>query len=226
MGLNNGKSKTYLKISDGKVSIKVNEGSEGAIKCTNKDGSKVWYEKRHSSISGRIVGIHKRDHDFGSDLCINIEDGGERFELQMPWSSSYATGFFCSMPNIDFDSRLVINPWMKIVEDKKKTALYIKKEGEEESVKWFWTRESPGDCPPMVQIMVKGVLTWDDSARQVFFAKYLKEFILPKLQSGPPSSGGVPFPDAEVEQTKAIVVDETTVADGDLPFNQGFTVIP
>lgn len=182
MGLNQGggSSKTYLKITDGKIAKKVSEGDAGAIKCTNKDGTRVWYENHFGSISGYITNIYKRDGQYGSDLCIEISDD-ENYELQIGWTSKYSTGFLLAMPNIDFNEKVVFNPWMKVVNDQKRTALYINKEGSKESYKWFWTKEEPKDCPPMVQIKVKGELVWDDSDKMEYLEKYLNENIVPKL---------------------------------------------
>jgi len=179
MGFNtSGGSKTYLNISDGKISVKVPEGSENAIKCSNKDQTKTWWERRYPSFTGKITGIKKRIPDnptFGAQLCIEIEDNFESYELQMPWSSGYSSGFFLAMPNIRFSDEVTLSPWMKVVDNKKKTSLFIKNKGEEKSAPWAWTKDNPGDCPQMVQIKVKGTLVWDDSARQEFFEKWIEK---------------------------------------------------
>jgi hypothetical protein len=185
MGFNTGGgAKTYLKISDGKISVRVNEGTSNAIKCSNKDGSKTWWERRYSSFTGKIIGVSKHvssNPNYSDSLCLEIDDKGEQYELQMPWSSGYATGFFLAMPNIHFEKELTICPWMKIVDDKKKTSLYFNLEGQKESVKWAWTKDIPGECPQMEQKMFKGKMVWDDSERQKFFEDYLEKNIKPKF---------------------------------------------
>lgn len=179
MGFNEGGgAKTYLNISEGKISVKVPEGTEKAVKCSNKDQTKTWWELRYPSFTGKIVGIKKRipeNPTFGAQLCIEIEDDLENYELQMPWSSGYSTGFFLAMPNIKFSEPVTIAPWMKIVDNKKKTSLFITNHGEQKSAAWFWTKDNPGDCPQMVQIKVKGNMVWDDSARQEFFEKWIEK---------------------------------------------------
>jgi len=209
MGFNTGGGqKTYLNISDGKISVKVPEGSENAIKCTNKDQTKTWYEKRYPSFTGKIVGISKRIPEnpiYSPQLCIEIDDNGEKYELQMGWSSGYSSGFFLAMPNINFKDEVTFTPWMKVVDDKKKTSLFITNKGEEKSAKWYWTKDEPKDCPPMVQIKVKGNMVWDDSARQEFFEKYIEQKIKPQLTS---VSHVIEVPEHEIEPEQ----------ENDLPF--------
>lgn len=200
MGLNSGgaSQKTYLKITEGKIAQRVEEGEAGAIKCNNKEGTKVWYERHFNSISGYITNVSKklRDAPYKPDLCFEIEDEGEVFELQVGWSSRYSSGFFTVMPNIDFNSKLTLTPYYKVVDGKVKTALYISKEGEKKSYDWFFTKEDTKGCPPMIQVRVNGEYIWDDSDRQDFFEKYLNEHIIPKLKkkaspiSTTPSSRG------------------------------------
>jgi hypothetical protein len=214
MGFNSGGGqKTYLKISDGKISVKVNEGTENAVKCTNKDGSKTWWERRYPSFTGKITGIRKRVTDWGADLCIDIDDVGEEYELQMPWSSGYSSGFFLAMPNIKFDNEVTFSPWMKVVDDKKKTSLFIHNFGEKDSVKWAWTKDAPGDLPPMVQLKVKGKDVWDDTERQEYFEKYIAEKINPKL--------GVTAPVAkyEVGNGPAPINSSEPTGESDLPWD-------
>lgn len=185
MGLNTeGGSRTYLKISEGRIAKKVEQGTAGAVEYTSKEG-KVSYELRFPSVTGRITHIEKRVGTYGTDLQITLNDGQEEFLLQMPWSSKYSSGFFLTMPNINFNRQVTFSPWMKVVNDVKKTALYLTNEGEKENCKWFWTKESPGDCPQMEQITFKGALQWDDSKRQAYFYKYLNEKVIPKLGSAP-----------------------------------------
>jgi hypothetical protein len=193
MGLNSGGgSRTYLKISEGRISVNVPEGTPNAIECvSSRDATKKWWEVRYPSVTGKITGIEKRETKFGVDLSISLQDTktGELFQLQMPWSSKYSTGFFNCMPNIDFSGEVTFTPWMKVIDDKKKTALYItngKPEVGKENVKWYWTQENPQDCPPMVQIRVKGQLEWDDSDRQEFFENYLNKHVIPKLSAAAP----------------------------------------
>lgn len=183
MGLNEGGGqRTYLKISDGKIAKRVTEETQGAVKCTNKDGSKTWFEKRFASVTGFVTDIKKRETTFGVDLAITICDSdGEVFELQMPWSSRYSSGFFLCMPNINFTREITFTPWMKVVDDVKKTMLYLTHKGDQDNIQWYWTKDNPGDLPQMVKMKVKGQEVWDDTERQEYFEKYIHEQVLPSL---------------------------------------------
>ena len=180
MGLEttNPSSRVYLSISDGKIAQRYNEEVEGSVKCTNKDGTKTWWERRYPAVSGIVTNVYKRETDWGQRLVIDIQDG-EVFSLEMNWSSRYSSGFFLSMPNIDFKQPVTFSPWMKVVGGSKKTNLYISQNNE--NVKWFWDKENPGDLPQMVQVTVKGQTVWDDTERQAYFERYINEHVTPKL---------------------------------------------
>lgn len=208
MGFNSGGGqKTYLKISDGKIALRVQEGSDGAIKCTNKDQSKVWYEKRYHSFTGKIVNVFKKESEYNGkkiySLCLDMEDKLDLYQLEMPWSSGYSKGFFMAMPNINFDYEVTVTPWMKEVNNKKKTSLYITNYNEKENVKWFWSKEDPKDLPQMEKVLFKGEEVWDDSKQQAYFEKYLNDNIKPKLQNAeaikPNESSNSFIPDEKVD---------------------------
>ena len=111
MGLNQegSSNRTYLSISDGKIARRVPEGTAGSIKCNSKDGTSVWYEQRFASLSGHITDVFKRvsEKGYGDQLCIVLKDGGEEYQIQMPWSSRYSSGFFLCMPNITQERKLL-----------------------------------------------------------------------------------------------------------------------
>lgn len=185
MGLNQGGSsnRTYLSISDGKIAKRVPEGTAGSIKCMSKDGTKVWYEVRYSSLSGYITDAFKRvsEQGYGDQLCLVLKDGEEEYQIQMPWSSRYSSGFFLSMPNIDAGKEITLTPWAKEIDGKKKTMLYLR-HGQED-IKWAWTKDNPGNMPEMKQVKVKGQVVWDDSDRQEFFEKHLNDIFLPQIKA-------------------------------------------
>lgn len=221
MGLgNNGASRTYLSISDGKIAKRCNENEVGAIKCTNKDGTNTWYELRYANVSGYIKDVVKKVSEntkFGPQLQIVIEDDGETFQLQMPWSGSYSNGFFLCMPNIDLSKKVRFSPWMKVIDNSKKTALYLSHEGEADNIAWAWTRDEPKDLPPMQRIKVKGVETWDDTARQEYFERYIRDVFKPRLDDAV-KKHKVSTPVAETAKPQATPIQVPTNEDDDLPF--------
>ena len=185
MGLNQGGSsnRTYLSIAGGKIAKRVPEGTAGSIKCMSKDGTKIWYEERYASLSGYITDAFKRvsEQGYGDQLCIVLKDGDKEYQIQMPWSSRYSSGFFLSMPNIDAGKEITLTPWSKEIDGKTRTMLYLR-HGQED-IKWGWTKDNPGNMPEMKQIKVKGQVVWDDTERQEFFEKHLNDIFLPQVKA-------------------------------------------
>jgi hypothetical protein len=185
MGLNQGGSsnRTYLSIAGGKIAKRVPEGTAGSIKCMSKDGTKIWYEERYTSLSGYITDVFKRvsEQGYGDQLCIVLKDQDSEYQIQMPWSSRYSSGFFMCMPNIDAGKEVTLTPWSKEVDGKTRTMLYLR-QGQED-IKWAWTKDNPGNMPEMKQVKVKGQVVWDDSERQEFFEKHLNDIFLPQVKS-------------------------------------------
>lgn len=216
MGLNSGGSsnRTYLSISDGKIAKRVPEGTAGSIKCNSKDGTKVWYEQRFASLSGYIVDVFKRvsEQGYGDQLCVVLKDGDEEYQIQMPWSSRYSSGFFLSMPNIDAGKEITLSPWSKEIDGKKKTMLYLR-HGQED-IKWFWTKDNPGYMPEMKQIKVKGQIVWDDSERQEFFERYLETTFKPTISA----AAGMKKAQKFIQDLDAKANESVEQSEDDLPF--------
>jgi hypothetical protein len=226
MGLETGGSqKTYLSISDGKIAQRVIEGTDGAIKKTNKDGTKIFFEKHYPAISGYLRGAAKRTTDWGDKLQLDIEDGGVMYALEMPWSSRYSSGFFTCIPNIDVSKKIRFSPYMKVVneggKETKKTMLYLSyadskgADGKSENIPWAFTKDAPNGLPEMVQIKVKGQMVWDDSSRQEFFENLMNNDLIPRIhaaQSGVKITTEKPAPINNPETSD--IEDDS----GDLPF--------
>lgn len=187
MGLEQNSNKIYLSVADGKIIQRVQEGSEGAISRATKEG-KIVYELKHSAISGIISNIAVVEKEFAGKKLkqwnIDIEDVGLTYQLQLQYSSGYSTSFLKALlnPVLDFGAPIRIAPWMKVVNDKKKTSIYIQQHGED--VPWFFTRENPNGLPEMKQIKVKGDMVWDDFDMMQFLEANVKAKISPQLSKG------------------------------------------
>lgn len=196
MGLNQGGgSKTYLKISAGKIAKRCAQTDPGAIACSNKDGTNKWFEQRFTSVSGMLKDVYQRTTEWGTDLCIDIVDAGETFQLQMPLDSRYSFGFFKCMPNIDVTKKITFTPWMKEVvaeggKTVKKTALYLSYgPAKEDQIEWYWTKDMPNGLPPMEQIKnKKGQLEWSSWEQLNYLLDHLQHTFLPKLKEVAPLS--------------------------------------
>jgi len=115
----------YLTIREGKIAKKVGETYH-----------------LFDSVEGYIRGISTRDHKYGTDLCINLEDD-QMYQLQIKMKgedsgkqTSYFIAFAHCCPAIDPTQRIEFIPSLKIVDDKKRSALFLKQNGE--VLKWAY----------------------------------------------------------------------------------------
>ena len=128
MGLNEGTSATYIGISDGKISLRVKEGTPGAVMVTSKESGKVSWIKYYRSISGYLTQIENRPDRFNERMynwLLTIVDGEDTYILQIRESSGYARSLMKSLPNVDFSKKITFSPYVKIVDDKKRATLYL-----------------------------------------------------------------------------------------------------
>lgn len=179
MGLNDKTNTfTYLSVFDGSIVKKSTSDDPKAEKRVNKKGVDVW-ERKWPSLSGHLLKIETRDHEFGTDLNLVMKDGGESFLLQIPLNSGYANAFLRAIQNANFKEQIELCPKVKEVDNKKRATMFVNQNGK--GLKWFYTKAEPKDLPPMVQIKVKGQLTWDNSDQMEFFKKMIEEKINPQL---------------------------------------------
>lgn len=186
MGFNQsaGSNITYCQVSDGKIVVRVKENTPGAVTRVTKTGKTV-HELIYGSVEGRIFDIKKKHttepYDITSWNIFLRDDDGATICLNMNYSSRYANTFFRALPNVDFDLPVTINPWMKEIDGKKKTAIYLNQAGNK--VEWYFTRENPRDLPDMKQITVRGVLQWDDTDMNKYFEQMVEDLIIPTIKA-------------------------------------------
>jgi hypothetical protein len=116
---------TYLTIREGKIAKK--EGDSYVL---------------FDSVEGFIRGISTRKHLYGTDLCITLEDD-EMYQLQVRMKgeepskqTAYFIAFAHCCPAINPHQRVEFIPSLKIVDDKKRSALFLKQNGE--ILKWAY----------------------------------------------------------------------------------------
>lgn len=128
--------------------------------------------------------IKTQDHpSYGKFWNVVMQDGDDRYTLQMNYSGGYASAFLKTIPNADLSQRIRISPSMKIEGDKKKVTLFLSQNGV--PLKHFYTKDNPNGLPQMKQIKVKGKLSWDDSDMMEFLENMVKTTIVPKLKAAP-----------------------------------------
>lgn len=189
MALENRDSGKYFSVYEGKFSQRQDNKlwenatdeelkKAGVFKRINKLGKTV-FEKYFDSFTGTLINIKTQDSSFGKNWLFVFKDGEDIWNLNLGYSNTYATAFLKMLPNIDLTQPIKLSPSVKKVDGKDKSSLFVNQGSEH--VKHAYTREVPNGMPDMVQIMVKGVPTWDDTDRLVFLQNMVNTVILPKL---------------------------------------------
>ena len=176
--LSKGKAGIYLSIQSGKIAQRIAEPSSTSKSRTLESG-KVIHEELYDTLEGRITGIQFKDGDYGQQLIISLENEGDVAHLQMPLSSSPASGFLKALPNVQPGALIKFKPKLEEKDGKRKTSLFLSQGGQ--GVKWYWTKDNPGELPRMKKIKVKGKETWDDSDQIDYLKAYVTDTFLPKI---------------------------------------------
>jgi hypothetical protein len=155
----------YLTIREGKIA--------------KKEGEKYIL---FDSVEGFIRGISTREHKYGTDLCINLEDD-QMYQLQIKMKgeeatskqTSYFIAFAHCCPAINPHQRVEFIPNLKIVEDKKRSALFLKQNGE--TMKWAFKVGQEGVPSPEELKNKKGeVISVDWSEVEAYRVDKVNEF--------------------------------------------------
>jgi hypothetical protein len=179
-------NKIYLSIADGKIIRRVAEGTPGAEAQTKKDGT-VYFVLKYGFITGFLRNISVRSNQFQGqemkDWQFDIEDGSEAYTLQIMYNSRYATSLINALSNpvVDFSKQITITPWMKVVNDKKKTSCYLKQGNDD--ISWQFTKDEPNGLPPLVISTYRGKEQYDDYEMMQFLEKYVETNVKPRLGS-------------------------------------------
>ena len=155
----------YLTIREGKIA--------------KKEGEKYIL---FDSVEGYIRGISTRDHKYGTDLCVTLEDD-QMYQLQIKMkgeeATSKQTAYFIAFahccPAINPHQRVEFIPSLKIVDDKKRSALFIKQNGE--VLKWAFKIGQDGVPAPEELKNKKGeVISVDWSEVEAYRVDKVNEF--------------------------------------------------
>lgn len=212
MALGNSVNRIYLGISDGKIVQKCTEHTQGAQARTKKDGS-VIFELRFGHITAMLNGISTKETEWqGTKIkswVLQLSDVGENYQLEFNYDSAYAKSFLKALlnPVVDLMQPLTITPWQKIVNDKKKSAIYLSQGNDQ--IEWYFTKDNPNGLPDLVPVKIKGKDTWDDFDQMSFFEAQIAAKIQPKLKQVSQTSTPAYNPPAQIEEDDSL---------NDLPF--------
>jgi hypothetical protein len=190
MGFQDSGSKNYLTITDGKIIQRVSEGTQGAVKRATKTGKIVW-ELKHGGYTGYLVGISTKVTVFEGipkkDWILDFQDpdNGENYQLQVMFDSRYGTTMINALcnPKVDFSRPITVNPWYKVVDGKKRSAIYIKQG--EENIDWYFTKDDSKGMPQMVKVRYKGEDVWDNTDMMQFLENYVNQYVKKAIGQAP-----------------------------------------
>lgn len=173
LGASNSSTGNYLSLIQGKWRKKVKETTPGAEKRKNTQGKWVW-ELTYNQFAGYLKSIKTVDGDYGKQLCLEFEAGGEVVNIYLSLFKSGATRriLMCLLnPELNLSGAIKLSPWKK--DEEARTIIYVfqwKEEKTESGSNWH---------------NVDPAFEWDDNAK-----KYKG---LPSAQQVPDGEGGTKF---------------------------------
>jgi hypothetical protein len=180
MGLNQSQSKgVFLSITNGKLVRQFASATEKSVSRVNKMGREV-HEEFYDSLTGYLTDIKTKESEYGKSWVLVLKDNDGSYNLEMKYSSGYATSFLKAIPNAELSQLITLSPKLIVDGDKKQSVLFISQNGK--GLKHYWTKDTPRDLPPMVKVKVRGVDTWDDTDRMEYLDNFVKDIILPKIK--------------------------------------------
>lgn len=196
MGLTkHGDGGIFLGISDGKLVQQHKEAVKDVTATRTTKTGKTVHEEKFDYIEGILSSLKTKENDYGKQYVLGIQDGDDKFYINISYSSRYATSFLKALPNIDILKPVKLMPWSmndKNDATKKITGITMWQDGEK--IAAAYTKEAPNGLPEMVQVKLKGKMQWDSTDMDAFLeAMAMKKFekIEPEVKSD--SAKSVPF---------------------------------
>jgi hypothetical protein len=157
MGFGNqsqGNRVTYVNIVGGKLSIKAQEGDEGAVSRVNKNEVTVW-EKHYPNLTGTLVSVECKMNEKlkANEYILTIDDVGTIYKLSIPCDSNYGDSFAVRLPNLKAGQIYTFTPFD--FEDKTKKnnkgepakIIGISIKQGDDKIQPYYTKEEPKDRP-------------------------------------------------------------------------------
>lgn len=177
MGLNAGSKRTFLRIKNGKF-----------YKHEDKE-----FTTPYGSLEGRLKDISFKNVKFESGdaemATVVMESEGEVFQFDINSSGRQFSTFMNSLLNKDATKDIVVAP-KQSKNDKGKDVPSIMV-GQDDNWKSKYTKDNPGDLPPLKQVKFKGQESWDNTDQLEFYKERIVE-ILSLIKNSPEEKEDVP----------------------------------
>tara|TARA_Y100000310_G_scaffold278929_1_gene297737 strand:+ start:346 stop:942 length:597 start_codon:yes stop_codon:yes gene_type:complete len=176
LGNNEGGNSKFVTIVGGKWTLRVPEGTEGAVpreltKGANK-GKEV-HELYFDHLDGSLVGAELKTGQFGTDLCLDIEDEGVVYNAQMAAESDFFASFAKCCENIDPNKQLFLG----LGQPKGEGFPYLYVQSDGKQLTSNYTKDNPNGCPPWEKKEKMGKVVWDRDAQNNFLYDIVVKFI-------------------------------------------------
>ncbi len=168
MGLgNNASGGTWLQIKEGKFQLKTGDNTFTEYNCLSGKITNLYVaEKEWEGETYKVVNITVADEGGRYNFGVNLGSGLGRATLYKICNANLAEEMEF-VPNTERD-----NP--------KHQSMFIKQFGV--NVKNKWTKDNPGDMPPLETATVGKKTVYDSSAQEEYLIKYLEEHVIPKVK--------------------------------------------
>lgn len=175
----------YLLVKHHSLVLESKEPREGyePIEVTNPKTNEqiIKYIKRYAAVDGMIKKIEWYDtKDSYSTrfmgIKIHITDNGEYFQLDLPFNSRPYDSFTKMAENIDYTKPVEFSVWHDRKQDS--TAFAVKQDSV--PVRWKYTKDNMGDCPPPVQDTFG---KWSFADQRAFLHDRLMNVVIPQVDA-------------------------------------------
>lgn len=197
-GLKNyGEGGIYLGISDGKLVRQHKQAVEGkTVSRINKNGKTV-HEEKFDYIEGFIAGLKVNVNDYGKTYVLKIVDDEQNvYNINIMYSSRYATSFLKCLPNVDLAVGVRLQPWSMIdKDDSTKTVTGITMWQDKQKIAPYYTKDFPNGLPEMKKIRFKGEDRWDSTDMDEFLEQASLKLFAPAeaATEGPKDDSELPW---------------------------------
>ena len=200
---NTGDGRVFVNTFKGRFTRRSNEKTTGAIKRTNKVGAEVWelhFDTLQDVFLQKIEKFNSPDYGFQWNIYLAHAHSEETLKLSLPYSGRMTSGFFLRLPNIKIEKMLTFT--IHYFPKTDKVALVVHQLGVK--VPMYWTKENPGQCPDLEELLKDGKPIWDGTKRMQYIEQYMDAQIHPYLKMdgiAPPqptqgAMGNTPAPEA------------------------------
>jgi hypothetical protein len=181
MGLENGTqgNTTYLNIKEGKL-------------VYGPKDAKQTCEAVKGTITKVDFVMEEYNNTPSEKAKITIVDGAERFLLQMNVDSGYFRGFCNALRNGNPTEVVRVKPNYKEVDGKKSSTCFVEQNGK--ALKHAFTKDHPGDLPPVEKVTFKGKDAYDGTKQQIYWKNWLNSITWAEVSAEPVGENSAGFP--------------------------------